>query len=288
MGVLAYTSACASTGAAPRGVRPDPDREEWVQLFNGRDLAGWTAKVAKHPAGENYAHTFRVRDGVLEARYDEYGGDYAAQFAHLYYHRPYSHYLLAFEYRLVGALYPGAPPYTLRNSGVMIHAQDPRTMPPAQNFPISVEMQLLGGLGDGKPRPTGNMCSPGTAVVFEGKVDPRHCIDSASRTYDGERWVRAAVLVLGDSVVKHIIEGDTVLTYTRPQMAAGVVTGFDPAQLRPGEALASGFIALQAEGHPVDFRDVRLLDLAGCTDPRALTYKRYVVRSEPSACRYAR
>ncbi len=278
---------CAPT-RTPDGARADPDRPEWLALFNGRDLTGWTAKVAGHPAGENYAGTFRARGGVIEARYDGYGGAYRARFAHLYYDRPYSHYLLAFEYRLVGELYPGAPSYTLRNSGVMIHSQDPRTMPPAQNFPISVEMQLLGGLGDGRPRPTGNMCSPGTAVVFEGKLDPRHCINSASPTYDGERWVRAAVLVLGDSVVKHVVEGDTVLTYTRPQMAEGVVTGFDPARLRPGAPLASGFIALQAEGQPVDFRDVRLLDLAGCTDPRARNYKRYFLKSEPSACRYAR
>lgn len=266
----------------------DADRPAWVALFNGRDLTGWTAKVAGHPVGENYARTFRVRDGVLEARYDGYGGAYNAQFAHLYYDRPYAYYLLEFEYRLVGDLYPGAPPYTLRNSGVMIHSQDPRTMPPAQNFPISIEMQLLGGLGDGKARPTGNMCSPGTAVVFEGKLDPRHCINSTSQTYDGERWVRAAVLVLGDSIVKHVVEGDTVLVYTRPQMAEGVVTGFDPARLRPGVTLASGFIALQAEGQPVDFRNVRLLDLAGCTDPRARNYKRYLVKSEPSACRFAR
>ena len=193
---VAGALGCASAGGAARG--GDADRREWVRLFNGRDLAGWTAKVAKHPVGENYANTFRVRGGVIEARYDGYGGDYAVQFAHLYYDRPYGYYLLSFEYRLVGTLYPGAPSYTLRNSGVMIHSQDPRTMPPAQNFPISVEMQLLGGLGDGKPRHTGNMCSPGTAVVFEGKLDPRHCINSTSRTYDGERWVRAEAVVLGD------------------------------------------------------------------------------------------
>jgi hypothetical protein len=131
------------------------------------------------------------------------------------------------------------------------------------------------------------MCSPGTAVTFGGRPDRRHCINSTSKTYDGDRWVRAEALVLGDSVVKHVIEGDTVLVYTKPVMAAGVVTGFDPAQLREGEPLARGFIALQAEGHPIDFRRVRLLNLAGCTDPKATNYKRYFVRSDSTACRYA-
>ena len=158
-------------------------------------------------------------------------------------------------------------------------------MPRDQNFPISIENQLLGGLSDGKSRTTGNMCSPGTAVEFNGKFDPRHCINSASKTYDGDQWVRAETLVLGDSVVKHIINGDTVLTYTRPQHAVGVVTGFDPAQLHAGQLVASGYIALQAEGHNVDFRNVRLLNLEGCMDPRAANYKRYFVKSNPAACR---
>ena len=281
-------AGCAARGpGAPDGAA-DPDRREWVELFDGRSLAGWTPKFARSPVGENYAGTFRVRDGVIEARYDGYGGDYGARFGHLYHDTPHSHYLVSLEYRFVGELYPGAPAYTIRNSGIMVHAQDPRTMPPDQNFPISIEMQFYGGLSDGRPRPTGNMCSPGTDVVFAGRRDPRHCINSTSKTYDGDRWVRAEALVLGDSVVKHIIEGDTVLVYERPRYAPGVVTGFDPAQLRAGAPAASGFIALQAEGHPVDFRNVRLLNLAGCTDPRARNFKRYHVKSDPAACRYDR
>ena len=287
LAAAALAVGCAAPRPAPTAApRADPDAREWVALFNGRDLDGWTAKIAKHEVGENYANTFRVRDGMILARYDGYGGDYAAQFGHLYYARPFSHYLLSLEYRLVGELHPGAPSYTLRNSGVMIHSQDPRTMPRDQNFPISVEMQFLGGLGDGRPRPTGNMCSPGTAVEFAGRRDPRHCINSTSKTYDGDQWVRAEVLVLGDSVVKHIINGDTVLTYARPRLAAGVVTGHDPARLEEGRPLASGFIALQAEGHPIDFRDVRLLDLAGCTDPKARNHKTYYLKSDPADCRY--
>ena len=263
----------------------DPDRKDWIDLFNGRNLDGWTAKFAKHEVGDNYANTFRVVDGVIQARYDGYGGNYNNQFGHLYTDKPYSYYLVSHEYRFLGELYAGAPNYTLRNAGIMIHSQDPRTMPRDQNFPISVENQYLGGLSNGRPRTTGNMCSPGTMIDFNGKPDTRHCINSTSKTYDGDQWVLAETLVLGDSIVKHIINHDTVLVYTRPRQAGGVVTGHDPKQLVEGKLLSSGFIALQAEGHPIDFRNVKLLNLEGCMDPKSASYKRYYVKSNPAACR---
>jgi hypothetical protein len=168
----------------------------------------------------------------------------------------------------------------------MFHSQDPRTMPVGQNWPISVEMQFLAGLEDGSRRPTGNMCSPGTDVVFQGRVDPRHCIESSSDTYPPERWVRAELIVLGDSLVTHVIEGDTVLQYTKPQMGGGVVDGYDPALWQPGKLLDSGFVALQSEGQPIDFRRIELLDLVGCTDPAATNYRDYFVRSDSTRCTY--
>ena len=281
----AILAGCAASHGTATRVSADPDAKEWIELFNGRNLDGWIPKIATHDVGDNYANTFRVVDGLIQARYDGYGPSYAAQFGHLYFKQPFAYYLISADYRFSGDLYPGAPNYTLRNSGIMIHSQDPRTMLRDQNFPISIEVQLLGGLSDGRPRPTGNMCSPGTAVVFDGKFDPRHCINSRSKTYDGDQWVHSEALVLGDSIIRHIINGDTVLTYTRPRLASGVVAGFDPAQLREGTPTTSGYVALQAEGHPVDFRNVRLLNLQGCMNPQASNYKRYYIKSDPAACR---
>jgi hypothetical protein len=279
--------ALLCTRTVPAGAQPKADQRDWVQLFSGRDLSGWTVKVHRHDTGVNFGDTFRVKDGVIQVRYDRYG-DFNDQFAHLYYDQPFSHYLLVVEYRFVGDLHRGAPDYTLRNSGVMLHSQDPRTMPRNQNWPISVEMQFLGGLDDGRPRPTGNMCSPGTDVVYQGKIDPRHCINSSSRTYHGDQWVRAEALVLGDSLIRHIINGDTVLEYTRPQIGGGVVEGYDPAIKRDGTLLSNGFIALQSEGQPIDFRRVELLNLEGCMDPRAANYRRYSVKADDTRCSYAR
>ena len=231
--------------------------KDWIPLFNGHDLTNWTVKIHHHEVVEDPENTFRVEDGVIKVRYDQYG-DFNDRFGHLYYDQPFSRFHLAVEYRFVGSLQPGAPDYTMLNSGVMFHSQDPRTMPKEQNWPISIEMQLLAGLDDGKPRPTGNMCSPGTEIVFEGKQYENHCLNSTSKTYPINEWVRAELVVLGDSLITHIINGDTVLQYSKPTMGGGVVQRYDSAFWQPGKPLTSGFIALQSEGQPIDFRKVEL------------------------------
>ncbi|MGF2411828.1 3-keto-disaccharide hydrolase [Ferruginibacter sp.] len=235
--------------------------KQWINLFNGKDINDWMVKIQHHQVNENFGNSFRVEEGIIKVRYDQYG-DFNDQFGHLYYKTPFSWFHLIVEYRFVGALQKGAPSYTLLNSGVMFHSQDPRTMPKEQDWPISVEMQFLGGLGNGKPRPTGSMCSPGTNVVYKGKLDSTHCITSSAKTYDGEQWVRAELIVYGDSLVKHIINGDTVLQYSKPQIGGGVVNRYDPLIKQDGKLLSIGFIALQSEGQPVDFRNVQLMDLS--------------------------
>ena len=262
------------------------NHEDWLSLFNGTDLDQWTVKVHHHKVGVNYAHTFRVVDKMISVRYDQYEGDFNNQFAHLYYDTPFSYFKLKLDYRFTGELHPGAPVYTIRNSGVMFHSQDPRTMPVEQDWPISVEMQFLGGLGNGIPRTTGNMCSPGTDVVYQGKKDPRHCINSTSHTYDGDQWVHAELIVYGDSLIQHLINGDTVLQYTQPQIGGGVVNNFLPEQKIDGTLLSDGFIALQSEGQPIDFKNIRLLNLKGCMDPSAKNFKGYYIKSDPAQCRY--
>lgn len=238
------------------------DSQEWISLFNGKDLKDWIVKIHHHEVGDNYGNTFRAEEGMVKIRYDQYD-TFRERYGHLYFKQPYSHYHLTFEYRFVGIWRKDAPVYTNRNSGVMFHSQDPRTMPKEQDWPISVEFQLLSGLGDGKPRPTGNMCSPGTDVVFQGKIDPRHCIESSSKTYEGDQWVKGELIVLGDSLVTHIINGDTVLQYSKPQIGGGVANRYDPALKIDGKPLTEGFISLQSEGQEIDFRNIKLLNLAG-------------------------
>jgi hypothetical protein len=277
---LLFAALCTVASNAQKKV----DKENWVSLFNGKDIKDWTVKINHHEVGENFGNTFRVEDGMVKVRYDNYGA-FNEQFGHLYFNTPYSYYKLVVEYRFVGEWKKDAPEYTLENSGIMFHSQDPHTMPKDQDWPISVEFQLLAGLGDGKPRPTGNMCSPGTDVVYNGKIDPRHCIESTSKTYDGDQWVRAELIVLGDSLVTHIINGDTVLQYTKPQIGGGVVNNYRPEIKIDGKLLSSGFIALQSEGQPIDFRKVEILNLQGCMNPKSKKYKSYYIKPDDAGCK---
>lgn len=243
--------------------------EDWKPLFNGKDLEGWTPKIRGHEAGENYANTFRVEDGLLKVRFDEYEGPYRGRFGHLFYEKPFSHYKLRVEYRVVGDQYQGGPDWANRNSGVMIHGQSPESMAIDQQFPVCVEVQLLAGQGRG-PRTTANLCTPGTHVVMDGKLNTNHCISSTSETYDQDLWVTVEIEARGSEVIRHIIDGKTVIEYNQPQYdpkdktaqpliekakAAGA------AQPEGGLLLSSGTISLQAESHPVDFRKVELLEL---------------------------
>ena len=229
----------------------------WISLFNGNDLNDWFVKIHHHEVGDNYGQTFRVDDGILQVRYDKYDG-FNERYGHLYYKTPFSRYHLKMEYRFVDGWMKDAPSYTILNSGVMYHSQDPRTMPKEQDWPISVEMQFLAGLPDGKSRPTGNMCSPGTEIVYQGTKYNGHCLNSTSKTYPPGEWVTAELIVLGDSLITHMINGDTVLQYSKPSIGGGVANRYDPKQKVEGQPLVSGYIALQSEGQPIDFRNIQL------------------------------
>lgn len=279
--VLRLGAQVPASSAALAGV----DKKEWIQLFNGKDLKDWSIKFAHHDLGTNVHDTFRVEDGLLEVRYDKWNG-FTDEFGHIFYKQPYSHYLLAAEYRFVGDQVKGAPAsleWAIRNNGLMLHSQAPKSMLKDQDFPISIEVQLLGGYG--KPRSTANLCTPGTNVVIDGKLVTRHCVNSKSKTYDGDQWVRVEVLVHGDELVRHMVEGETVLEYTKPQIGGGNVSPVDPAVKVDGTPLTSGYIALQAETAPIDFRKVELLNLEGCMDPKAANFKAYYVKSKPEECK---
>jgi hypothetical protein len=286
-GAGALQAGQAASGSATRAParQADPARQDWIQLFNGRDLAGWTAKFAKHDLGVNLNDTFRVESGLLRVCYDKWGA-FGNEFGHLFYKDPFSYYRLVAEYRFVGTQLAGGPEWARRNNGLMLHAPDPKTMLKDQDFPISIEVQLLGGLGDGKPRPTANLCTPGTHVVMNGQLFTPHCINSSSKTYDGDQWVRVEVEVRGDEGIRHIVDGQTVLEYSRPQIGGGQVSPFDPKVKTDGTPLTGGHIAIQAETGPTDFRKIELLNLEGCTDPKASNYRAYFVKANPGLCRY--
>ncbi len=272
--------ACGPTDAES----PNAEKKEWVSLFNGKNLDGWTPKITGQPSSDNMGNTFRVEDGMLTVRYDEYD-QFDNQFGHLVSDTTFSHYVVAAEYRFVGEQAPGGEDWATENSGIMIHSQSAETMTRDQDFPVSIEVQLLGSAGQ-EERPTANLCTPGTHVVMDDTLTTTHCINSSSETYPGSEWVRVEAHVLGDSLVQHVANGTQVLEYTQPQIGGGMVAHADTSVKKDGTMLTSGHIALQSESHPIQFRSVEVLNLRGCTDPEASNYKSYYVASAPDRCTY--
>ena len=266
----------------------NPDQKEWIQLFNGRSLDGWTPKFAHHDLGENVNDTFRVEDGLLKVRYDKWP-IFKDEVGHLFDKDPFSYYILAAEYRFVGEQVHTDRKdlgWAVRNNGLMLHSPAPTTMLKDQDFPISLEVQLLGGLSDGRPRTTANLCTPGTNVYLNGQLHTAHCTNSTSKTYDGDQWVRVEAVVHGDELLQHVVEGKVVLEYTKPQIGGGQASPTDPAVKVDGTPLTGGYISIQAETAPIDFRKIELVNLEGCSDPKAANYKSYIVKSNPAKCAY--
>ena len=231
---------------------------DWIQLFNGENLDGWTAKFSGYEAGEDPRETFRVEDGLLTVSYENYER-FDGDFGHLFYKDSFSHYLLRVEYRFIGEQCPGGPGWAFRNNGIMVHGQTPESMAVDQDFPVSIEAQLLGGDGE-RERTNGNVCTPGTHIEMNGELITVHCTNSNSDTYHGDQWVTIEVEVRGNEVIRHILEGEVVLEYQRPQLDPD---DSDAAPLiRDGELmLHEGTISIQAESHPTQFRTIELMIL---------------------------
>jgi hypothetical protein len=234
--------------------------QKWVSLFNGTNLDGWTPKITGFPAGTNFADTFRVEDGILKVAYTGYT-NFGGHFGHLFWKNPLTNYILRVEYRFTGEQVAGGPGWAFRNSGVMIHSEPPRAMELDQDFPTSVEVQLLGGASSGE-RSTLNVCTPGTDVVMDGKLIRQHCTNSKSKTYRGDEWVTVEIEVHNHRSIAHKVGGETVMSYSEPQYDDRDAHARKLIPADGNKLISSGYICLQSESHPVEFRKVELLVLA--------------------------
>jgi hypothetical protein len=233
--------------------------ENWIQLFNGKDLNDWNIKFTGYELGYNFNNTFRVEDGLLRVRYDEWE-DWGGQFGHLFHKDEFSHYRLRVEYRFVDEQVKGGPGWAFRNNGLMIHGQSAESMEFDQDFPVSIEVQLLGGNGTDE-RPTMNLCTPGTNVVMDGELNEQHCTTSNSKTYHGDQWVSVEVEVRGGEVIRHFVNGEEVMSYEKPQLDPRDAY-FEKLLPEDGDLIITGgTISLQAESHPTDFRKIEVLVL---------------------------
>jgi hypothetical protein len=253
--LLSLVGGIAITGAIPAAAYVQQE-QGWTTLFDGKSLKGWIPKIRGYEAGNNFGQTFRVKDKMIQVRYDQYGGKFNDRFGHLFYKTPFSKYRFRCEYRFVGEQLPDGPGWAYKNSGVMIHGQTPESMAKDQEFPVSSEVQLLGGDATGE-RTTGNLCTPGTNVVMNGKLITQHCTNSKSKTYRGDVWVQLEIEVHGNQIVNHIINGETVLSYEQVQYDPTDKTAV--ALIKDGKlAISGGTISLQSESHPIDFRNIQI------------------------------
>ena len=256
---LALAAAALVLALAPAGAQAEG---KWRSIFNGKTLDGWVVKINHRPAGENWRDTFQVNDGVLRVDYSQYPS-FKDEFGHLIYKRPLSSYRIRLEYRFMGPSPPGAQPWAWRNSGVMFHGQAPGEMALDQPYPIAVEAQLLGGNAPGETRPTGNVCSPGTTISIGGVVQKEHCINSTSPTFQDGEWVRFELEVHGGRVAREFVNGQKEMEFTDIGLNPAEFKRFgniDPGDAKPGP-LTRGYISLQAESGPIEFRKIELMEL---------------------------
>ncbi|NMH88080.1 3-keto-disaccharide hydrolase [Flavivirga algicola] len=258
--ILIVVLGVTSCGSKSSKKANNNEIDQWVRLFNGENLDGWIPKFYHHELGDNYANTFRVKDGVIQVNYDGYN-EFGDRYGHLFYNKPFSSYHLKFEYRFTDQWMKDAASYTYRNSGIMFHSQAPKTILKEQNWPISVEYQILAEEKEGVSRPTGNMCSPGTEIFVNNEMATRHCVSSSSKTYKWDEWIKGELLVHADSLIIHMVNGKEVLRYTKPQIGGGTTKGYNPAVKIDGKKLTEGYIGLQAEGQGIEFREIKIKEL---------------------------
>jgi len=212
---------------------------DWKPLFNGKNLDGWVVKIANSKTGENPGNMFRVEDGLLTVSYADYGKEtFAGDFGHIHTANAYTNYRFRCEYRFIGEQVPGAPKWAYANSGIMLNCPHPSEMAVEQKFPNSAEFQLLGDT-----RTTGSLFTPGCKVDMDGK-EVKGSVKSTVPSKPFGEWVKAEAVVK-DGKIQHWINGELVMEYSN--------TRFDD-----GTPMNGGHIALQAESHPCQFRDIMI------------------------------
>lgn len=260
LSIICVLTLLLTTNCKEKNASNNKPTEKWVSLFNGKDLKNWTIKIKGQPLGENYKNTFTVENGIMKVNYDEYNDVFNASYGHIFYNKEFSNYKFRMQYRFTGEQIKDGAGWATRNSGIMVHCEDPKNIGLNQNFPVSIEVQLLGGLGSGE-RSTGNLCTPGTHVEMDGKLFTPHCTNSSSKTYHGDQWVNVEIEVRNDSIINHFINGEKVLTYTKPQIGGPIDYNQEYWKEKEGSPLKKGYISLQSESHPVEFRNIEILEL---------------------------
>jgi Domain of Unknown Function (DUF1080) len=257
--MIAALVACSQK---PAVLVPAPSGN-WISLFNGKNLDGWTAKIAGEEFNDNYRDTFRVEDGLLKVSYRQYD-KFSGRFGSLFYQRKFSRYWIRAEYRFVGSPAQGAPRWTYKNSGIQLHSQAPATMRKDQEWPVSVEFDIVGGRFMGS-RPTGDVCQNGTRVLVGHAALKDQCSKVSDVTIRDDQWTTALAEVDGGTRVRHIVNGALVVEYTDLTLDDANEDARRLLSSGAGKALTSGYISIQSNGYPIEFRRIEVLPMDDMT-----------------------
>lgn len=233
--------------------------KKWVDLLGPENSKNWLVKIKGHPLQDNFNNTFQIKEGSIAVNYDKYSA-FDNRYGHLFYAKEFSSYILKLDYRFVGKQVDGGAEWAYENSGIMVHCESPYQMGIDQNFPVSVEVQLLGSSA-GEERTTANVCTPGTHITLDGNLEKKHCISSRSETYEGDQWVSLEIEVYGDSLIRHSINGQKVMEYTQVQIGGKVDANMDLWKNKAGNSLKKGYVSLQSESHPIEFKNIKIKEL---------------------------
>jgi Domain of Unknown Function (DUF1080) len=286
---LMFTAIAGGTVFAQGG----PNDTVWTKIWNGTNLSDWDIKFQGSALNVNLNNTFRAVDGNLEVNYSGWTG-FNNQFGHAGYKvRPFSFYFIRAEHQHWGAQPSGSPGWARENNGLMLHSQSVASMGQNQDFPVSMEVQLLGsGNTESDNNSTLNLCTPGTAFYTTptgGTRNDSHCFSASTNTRVGTGvWQWSSVLVMGDSIIRHYngptATGTPTLTWYRPVRATNSGAGGITIPMVNNERITEGYITIQAETHPYRFRTIEVLNLVGCMTPGNANYKSYFVRHDATAC----
>lgn len=296
--LIPYLVLTALLGASP--ALAGPSDSAWVSMFNKYDTSlatNWDFKITTRAMNVDPLNTFRWAvvgsDTVLEVNVSGYT-NFNGMFGHIGYKiRPFNYFVVRVEHQFYGSQAPGNPgSWAVQNNGIMHHSQSVASMSLNQNFPVSMEAQLLGPGNTGADNNSSmNLCTPGTSyytVATGGTRNDTHCNTAVTKDRAqalAPNWAWAKVEAYSDSLIRYYFKDSLVLTYYRPVQYNGDNQVSNPSiNITTGTPIKGGYILLQSESHGTRFRRVEVLNLEGCMTPSDANYKTYFVKHDPTAC----
>jgi hypothetical protein len=230
----------------------EKNTQNWVALFNGKNLDNWIPKIAGYKLGENFGNTFRVENGILSTRYDAYD-NFKNRFGALYYNKKFSNFRLRVEYRFVGDTVAGAPSWGYQDGGIQYYCQAPQTMDINQPFPVCLEYNLLG------TRPSGEICANGIYVLVGGKRNEDYCTPPVVQVVPPkDQWSTAEIDVRNGKMTQYV-NGVPVISFSNPRYDS--TKAIAKQFITPGnDMVQDGYISLQSNSHPMDFRKIEIME----------------------------